>query len=67
MRFGLTAYPEKPLIIAYSGVFIATRCLKVFFNLHTLFMRKAKAPARSCVHASSSEPSPHADVIRSNL
>ena len=66
MRFGLTAYPEKPLIhvIAHSGVFSASRCLKVFFNLHTLFMRKAKALARSCVHAGLSEPSPHADVIR---
>ena len=28
------------------------------------FMREAKALARSCVHAGSSEPSPHADVIR---
>ena len=27
-------------------------------------MREAKALARSCVHAGSSEPSPHADVIR---
>ena len=26
-------------------------------------MREVKAPARSCVHAGSSEPSPHADVI----
>ena len=34
------------------------------FNLHTLFMREAKALARSCVLAGSSEPSPHADVIR---
>ena len=59
---------EKPLIIAHSGVSRETRCLKVvfgvFFNLHTLFMREAKSLARSCVHAVSSEPSPHADVIR---
>ena len=27
-------------------------------------MREAKALARSCVHAGSSEPSPHANVIR---
>ena len=70
MRFGLIAYPEKPLIIAYSGVSRQTRCLKlfgVFFNLHTLFMREAKALARSCVHAGSSEPSPHADVIRTSI
>ena len=39
-------------------------CSESFFNLHTLFMREAKALARSCVHAVSSEPSPHADVIR---
>ena len=32
--------------------------------LHTLFMREAKALARSCIHADSQEPSPHADVIR---
>ena len=67
MRFGLIAYPKKPLIIAHSGVSRETRCLKVvwslLFNLHTLFIREAKALARSCVHAGSSEPSPHADVI----
>ena len=39
-------------------------CLESFFNLHTLFMREAKALARSCVHAGSSESSPHADAIR---
>ena len=62
-RFGLTAYPKKPLNIAYSGVPRA-KLFGVFFNLHTLFMREAKALTRSCVHAGSSEPSPHADVIR---
>ena len=30
----------------------------------SLFMQEVKALARSCVHAGSSEPSPHADVIR---
>ena len=67
MRFGLIAYPKKTLIIAHSGVSREARCLKlfgVFFNLHTLFMREAKALARSCVHAGSPEPSSHADVIR---
>ena len=67
MRFGLIAYPKKPLIFAHSGVPRETRCLKmfgVFFILHTLFMREAKPLARSCVHAGSSEPLPHADVIR---
>ena len=39
-------------------------CSGVFFNLQTLFMREAKALARSCIHAGSSGPSPHADVIR---
>ena len=62
-RFGLTAYPKKPLIIAHSGVSRA-KLFGVFFNLHILFMREAKALARPCVHAGSSEPSPHADVIR---
>ena len=42
--------------------------LIVVFPDHThllfLFMREEKALARSCVHAGSSEPSPHADVIR---
>ena len=54
-------------IFANSGVSRETRCLKVvwsLFNLHTFFLREAKAQARSCVHAGSSEPSPHADVIR---
>ena len=36
----------------------------VVFDLQTLFMREKKALARSCIHAGSSEPSPHADVIR---
>ena len=62
-RFGLTAYPKKPLINAHSGVSRA-KFFGVFFNLHTLFMREAKVLARSCVHAGSSEPSPHADGIR---
>ena len=62
-RFGLTAYPKKPLINAHFGVSRA-KLFGVFFNLHTLFMREAKALARLCVHAGSSEPSPHADVIR---
>ena len=61
MRFGIIAYPKKPLIIAHFGVSRETR---VFFNLHTLFMREAKALARTCVHAGSSEPSLHTDVIR---
>ena len=66
MRFGLISYPKKPLIIAHSGVSSDTRCLKEFQRLlmHTLFMREPKTLARSCVHAGSSEPSSHADVIR---
>ena len=61
---------KKPQITPHYGASRETRCLKVvwvFFNLHTLFMRKAKALARPCVHAGSSEPSPHADVIRTMI
>ena len=69
MRFGLIAYPKTSLIIAHSGVSKETCCLKVVRSLLELayfarFMREAKALARSCVHAGSSEHSPHADVIR---
>ena len=32
MRFGLIAYPQKPLMIAHSGVTRGTRCLKVVRN-----------------------------------
>ena len=58
---------EKPLIIAHSGVSRETRWLKVVWSLLQLayfLMRDAKALARSCVHAGSSETWPHADVIR---
>ena len=51
---------KKYLIIAHSCVSRETRCLKVvrvFFSWHTLFMREAKALARLCEHAGSSEPS----------
>ena len=64
MRFGLTAYPKKSLIIAYSGVSRATRCLKFVLQVAYFVYAKAKALARSCVHADSSEPLPHAHVIR---
>ena len=60
-------YLKKPLIIAHSEVSRATRCLKVvrsLFSTCILCLCEAKALARSCVHAGSSEPSPHADVIR---
>ena len=33
MRFGLIAYPKKPLMIAHSGVSRETRCLKVVRSL----------------------------------
>ena len=66
MRFGFIPYPKKPLIIAYSGVSRETRCLKVIWSLLQLayFVREAKALARSCVHAGSSEYSPQVDVMR---
>ena len=63
MRFGLIAYPQKPLIIAHSGVSRETRCLKVVWILLQL-AKLEKAKARSCVHPGSSEHSPHAEVIR---
>ena len=67
-KSGLIAYPKKPLIIAHSGVYRETRCLKVVRSLlqlaYFVYAKKAKALARSCVYAGSSEPSPHADVIR---
>ena len=65
MRFGLIAYPKKHLIIAHSGMSRETRCLNSSTCILCLqCIREAKALARSCVHAGSSEPSPHADVIR---
>ena len=33
MISGLIAYPQKPLIIAHSGVYRGTRCLKVVLSL----------------------------------
>ena len=33
MRFGFIAYPQKPLIIAHSGVSSKTKCLKVVWSL----------------------------------
>ena len=33
MRFGLIAYPKRPLIIAHSGVSRETKCLKVVPSL----------------------------------
>ena len=33
MRFGLIAYPKKPLIIDHSDVSRETRCLKVVLSL----------------------------------
>ena len=56
-RFCLTAYPKKPLIIAHSGV--------VWSLLHLCEKRKPwRGHAYMKAHAGSSDPSPHADVIR---
>ena len=33
MRFGLIAYPKKPVIIAHYGVSRENRCLKVVWSL----------------------------------
>ena len=62
MRVGLIAYPKKPLIIAHFGVSRETRCLKVVRSLIQLayfVYTRGESP----VHAGSSEPSPHVDVI----
>ena len=47
MRSGLIAYPQKPLIIAHSGVSRGTRCLKVVRSLLQLAY---------CVYARSESP-----------
>ena len=71
MRFGCIAYPKKPLIIAHSGVSRETSCLKVVRSLHQLaylIYARSESPGevmRTC--RLSSEPSPHADVIRTIL
>ena len=54
----------ESLILACPERLDVQKLFGVIFNLLILFMREAKALARSCVHAGSSEPSPHADVIR---
>ena len=67
MRFGLIAYAKKPLINAHSGVSRETRCLKVVRSLPQLayfVYAKRESPGVHAVHAGSSKPSPHADVIR---
>ena len=63
MRFGLIALLKRPLIIAHSGVSRETRCLTVVWSLLQLAFF-VYARTRSCVHAGSSEPLPHANVIR---
>ena len=63
MRFGLIAYPKKPLLACAERLDVL-KLFGDFFNLHTLFMREAQPLARSCLYAGSSEPLPHVDVIR---
>ena len=66
-RFGIIAYPKKPLIIAHSGMSRATRCLKVvrsLLQLANFVYARSEIPGKVMLHAGSSEPSPHADVIR---
>ena len=41
-----------------------SNCEFVTFPLAYFVYAEAKAPARSCIHAGFSEPSPHVDVIR---
>ena len=58
---------EKHLIIFHSGVSRETRCLKVVWSLLQLayfaYVR-SESSGEVSVHASSSEPSSHADEIR---
>ena len=54
MRFGLIAYPKKPLIFAHSGVSRETRCLKVvrsFLQLANFVYARSENPGevmRTC-------------------
>ena len=51
MRFGLTAYPKKPLIIAHSGVSREARCLKVVLQVAYFVYARSKSPGevmRTC-------------------
>ena len=62
---------KKPLIIAQYGVSRETRCLKVVRGLLQLagfvYARTSKALAKSCIQAGLSEPSSHANVIRTMI
>ena len=67
MRFGLTAYPKKPLIIAHSGVSRVTRCLKVVWSLLQLayfVYARSESPGEAMRTCRLVKPSPHAKVIR---
>ena len=60
MRFGLIAYPKRPLIIAHSGMSKETRCLKVvrcLLQLAYFVYARSENPGEVM-------PSPQADVIR---
>ena len=49
MRFGLIAYPKKPIIIAHSGVSRETICLKVVDSLLQLayfVYARSKSPGK---------------------
>ena len=69
MRFGLIAYPKKPLIIAHSGVHREALCLKVVWSLLQLaYFVYARSETdgevmRTC-RLVGAYSSPHADVIK---
>ena len=65
MRFGLIAYPKKPLIIAHSGVSRETRCLKVVRSLLQLaYFVYARSESRVMLTYGLVGTFVHADVIR---
>ena len=67
MRFGLIAYPKKPLIISHSGVSREVGCLKVVWSLLQLayFVHaRSECPGEVMSTCRLVGASPHADVIR---
>ena len=61
MRFGLTAYPKKSLIIVHSGVSRATSCLNVVLQVAYFVNARNESPGevmRTCTHVGAFATSP---------